>query len=1620
MGSSRGQVALVLILIAAVGLVLYAVLLRYGTVSQTKVRTMIGAQKASAAMASYMASYAQRLSAEYLKGRLEYCRSTSLLKRILMVVLMIVAIVISVYCPALGGVWGPVFTAAVVGLAFAALAMVLDMVIIQPGITSMWNKMMSRLSSEGFTIEMGIQNAFMAAVNDNIEFPDLLDLASSGVFATVGDWEASTISRFSFYYTERLREISFDGDPAVDEFARQLRRFMDVTVNPDGVVWGLHDPLNYRPCDESFEFPLSGHNLRDECDFNLMHEEDGGTCTGSGCFYDPFFERTGNTFFSFRENVGRDAEVPYGVYRTDPPGRAYDYRVKDMSGYYQADPRKRFDGRPAIYLPLYMMDDIGVDLTLLRNLDQDYRYHCYWRHNGCVTPYSSNDPDAAIRNPLIPQLEPLVLPRLDNDALMFSGGLSGRHMGFPNTRHDDLMDADPLSLSYPDLIAPPDLFFLENKTECGHLPTGEALLKWKRGIDRYCSYEYPYHVECQKHLHLNGCTEPSEHGGPALPTDCACYDVFVTSRKFFPEDFLDDLFYGISEFLSWADAFLYLYDKDYGAALNNTFETWYDEEAADWFEYACSGSCEEGSTGCCPGSFTKRERQGYLRVLGEQIRDFHDILEFWLADEISYAGDKAWGGLSGDGYAAWCVPPVPAAGAAAAPGVNYDSWTARVETTNSEIATFEFEGIRGNMQAIFNCADWNMFDETSFLNKSMETISSQGNEQKFAACRDHCSIRACSRIENYAESWTTDHYGKSATPSVHSRFEPFLPRTTVTFPGSGGSYPGLASYYFDAYDREWFIECNFAAQGIGGMLPELPNAWDHCNRMCAEAPIDKYQSDFGGAPPTGVEEFRDMFFCQYQLDHPNACYLKPDSIAMNCYDATNVTECLTWCPRLNNCNYNFRLTLSDWDGPRALYYPEFCQNRYAEPVESSTVCGSLDDCGTCDHLEWAAEPDPEGLPLPIPVFTPTGMPMEEYGFVFVEAEKFDTQNNASVRAWHITLPSITPNVSPDPDPSHVSGAMALSYVEVLPDTRVTQDDPLINGENFTETPGQVAVLNYRIYFNNPGRYYVWTRAYSTGTEDNSIHVGLNGAWPASGMRMQWCSKDAWRWSNKQRTAANHCGEPNLIYLDIPSIGEHNITFSMREDGFELDAFMLVRDSLYVPQGAEPVYYAETEEMQACLDEVSACQDAIYTCMSDHEEAEAAKAEAVEEFMALLKEEADDDRFLRNQTRHFFDGVEVLKDTAETLSCDPGSNYYSSIVSAMNAALNHFAKMEHRRRFINTLRPELEAVMEIFGEAADRFTEFLGNETPFIRAPAGSQDVLGANYIDPERVRVVRWWDDGHYSEGTGSGNVYLEAGEGVFSPHGVDTPAELLIAERFTKEAFPEEKRETASVGIYVWRGDDMREDSPRTINGNPTDMGYVHAVKVEVRAPTRCNERCSFDGTSAAGWPTVRTKSKRWGTKRCYSLRYFTGRTKARVIRYDEPMDSSKPLFTFANNVPIRGLRTSHPDLPDGDAAAIQNVFNVCAGQIHPYIHGVGDRYASESPDNPQYLKHAFMLNYVPDPNIDDRVDSSYMRCWDYVHRNLLEKGTHSESCAQYFWHTDGMTVRFAPCDQAFSSGQF
>jgi len=49
---------------------------------------------------------------------------------------------------------------------------------------------------------------------------------------------------------------------------------------------------------------------------------------------------------------------------------------------------------------------------------------------------------------------------------------------------------------------------------------------------------------------------------------------------------------------------------------------------------------------------------------------------------------------------------------------------------------------------------------------------------------------------------------------------------------------------------------------------------------------------------------------------------------------------------------------------------------------------------------------------------------------------------------------------------------------------------------------------------------------------------------------------------------NHCGTTRTIRITVPEAGVHTINFSMQEDGFEFDKFIMVLDESYQPEGED--------------------------------------------------------------------------------------------------------------------------------------------------------------------------------------------------------------------------------------------------------------------------------------------------------------------------------------------------------------------------------------------------------------------------------------------------------------------
>jgi len=210
-------------------------------------------------------------------------------------------------------------------------------------------------------------------------------------------------------------------------------------------------------------------------------------------------------------------------------------------------------------------------------------------------------------------------------------------------------------------------------------------------------------------------------------------------------------------------------------------------------------------------------------------------------------------------------------------------------------------------------------------------------------------------------------------------------------------------------------------------------------------------------------------------------------------------------------------------------------------------------------------------PADQPLVTPDTVFEEKGGAVVVEAEHFVRQSRDQIRRWYLNSAKHTPTTKPDPDPVMVTDASNGAYIVALPDTFVHQHERAIDGINIGLAPGAIAVVHYPVHFSQPGRYYIWTRMRSNDDEDNTLNLGLNDEWPASARCLQFPKlKKVWWWGGVIRDARGPSFPHHRAYLDVPSAGQHTVMFSMREDGFEFDKFMLTMDgTMKAPEGAGP-------------------------------------------------------------------------------------------------------------------------------------------------------------------------------------------------------------------------------------------------------------------------------------------------------------------------------------------------------------------------------------------------------------------------------------------------------------------
>ena len=225
MKNRYGQTALVLILLTAVALIFLAISLNWGRLAQTKSLLTVAADGAASMLASDAASYGESQKQTNLKDTNQLKGQTGTWLSLLLIV---IAVIVAIFTFGSGAGLFLTFVA-VASVAMATVNLVLQLVVVQPGITSMWNSMQKSQPIQQQFYEQGVSTALQSIIGDQVKVTDYLDWNMNGVFGLNAQTKQANdkVSRFAVFYTDRLRMLNQQPTPQVAFFYGQLSELMN-------------------------------------------------------------------------------------------------------------------------------------------------------------------------------------------------------------------------------------------------------------------------------------------------------------------------------------------------------------------------------------------------------------------------------------------------------------------------------------------------------------------------------------------------------------------------------------------------------------------------------------------------------------------------------------------------------------------------------------------------------------------------------------------------------------------------------------------------------------------------------------------------------------------------------------------------------------------------------------------------------------------------------------------------------------------------------------------------------------------------------------------------------------------------------------------------------------------------------------------------------------------------------------------------------------------------------------------------------------------------------------------------------------------------------------------------
>lgn len=240
--NKRAQTALILILLSAAALIFLAITMNWGRIAETKSTLTIAADQAASLVGSDAASYGEMEKQQYLQDQNSKTGWGGLLISILGLILAIAIAIFAYFCPAVS--WFAFYLAAA-AVAMAAATLVLQAVVIQPMISSLWNKLQKDQPIQQQFLEQGMSTALQGATGDQVNITDYFDSNANGQFGlSASSLPNDVVGRFALFYNDRLKMLNQPDIPQVVFFYDQLGALINGSNTETCVQNAVDNSLN--------------------------------------------------------------------------------------------------------------------------------------------------------------------------------------------------------------------------------------------------------------------------------------------------------------------------------------------------------------------------------------------------------------------------------------------------------------------------------------------------------------------------------------------------------------------------------------------------------------------------------------------------------------------------------------------------------------------------------------------------------------------------------------------------------------------------------------------------------------------------------------------------------------------------------------------------------------------------------------------------------------------------------------------------------------------------------------------------------------------------------------------------------------------------------------------------------------------------------------------------------------------------------------------------------------------------------------------------------------------------------------------------------------------------------